>query len=114
MAGIATKVVARLERGLTPTVLALLLSFASASGQVTPARPPTPGTEAAKGTAVIRGTVVAMDTGAPLRRVQIRASGSTPNAGGTRVTSTDEQGRFELRELAAGRYSIFATKAGFV
>ena len=86
----------------------------SAPGQVTPARPPTPGAEAAKGTAVIEGTVVAMDTGAPLRRVQLRAFGTTPAAGGTRVTTTDDQGRFELRELAAGRYTINASKSGFV
>ncbi len=87
---------------------------ASAPGQVTPARPPTQGAEAAKGTAVIKGTVVAMDTGAPLRRVQLRAFGTTPAAGGTRVTTTDDQGRFELRELAAGRYTINASKSGFV
>ncbi len=40
-----------------------------------------------------------MDTGAPLRRVQISAFGNTPDARGTRVTSTDDQGRYELREL---------------
>ena len=63
---------------------------------------------------MIRGTVVAMDTGAPLRRVQISAFGNTPDARGTRVTSTDDQGRYELRELVAGRYTINASKAGFV
>ena len=63
---------------------------------------------------MIRGTVVAMDTGAPLGRVQIRAFGNTPDARGGRATSTDDQGRFELRELSAGRYSVTAMKAGFV
>ena len=61
-----------------------------------------------------RAPVVALDTGTPLRRAQIRAFGNTPDARGTRVTSTDDQGRFELRELVAGRYAVHAHKAGFV
>jgi hypothetical protein len=85
----------------------------SLPGQVTPVRP-VPGTTTPTGTAVIRGAVVAMDTGTPLGRVQIRAFGSTPDARGSRATSTDDQGRFELRELPAGRYNVHATKAGFV
>ena len=60
---------------------------------------PRAGRDDPHGTAVIRGTVVAMDTGAPLGRVQIRAFGNTPDARGGRATSTDDQGRFELREL---------------
>ena len=82
-------------------------------GQVTPARP-VQGATTATGTAVIRGTVVAMDTGAPLRRVHISAFGNTPDARGQRATSTDDQGRYELRELIAGRYTITAHKSGFV
>ena len=85
----------------------------SLPGQVTPARPG-PGATTPTGTAVIRGAVVAMDTGTPLGRVQIRAFGNTPDARGGRATSTDDQGRFELRELPAGRYSVTAMKAGFV
>lgn len=97
-----------------PPPAPFLVPQTSAPGQVTPARPLPPGATTAKGTAVIRGTVVAMDTGAPLRRVQISAFGNTPDARGTRVTSTDDQGRYELRELVAGRYTINASKAGFV
>ena len=59
------------------------------------------GEEAPKGTAMLRGVVVAADTGAPVRRAQVRASSS--ESGDTRTTLTDEQGRFELRELAGGR-----------
>ena len=86
----------------------------SSPGQVTPTRPAVTPAATATGTAVIRGTVVALDTGTPLRRAQIRALGNTPDARGTRVTSTDDQGRFELRELVAGRYAVHATKGGFV
>ena len=67
--------------------------------------------EAPRGTAAIRGIVVAADNGTPVRRAQIRAS--APGAG-TRVATTDAQGRFEIRELAAGRYTVSASKAGFV
>ena len=64
------------------------------------------------GTAAIRGRVVGADTGEPLRRVQIRASAAEMRQG--RLTITDEQGRFELKELPAGRYTLTATKGGFV
>ena len=70
-------------------------------------QPPAP-----TGTAVIRGRVVGADTGEPLRRVQIRAGAAEMRQG--RLTITDEQGRFELKELPAGRYTLTATKGGFV
>jgi hypothetical protein len=81
-------------------------------GQVTPPRAGGPGATAVKGTAVLRGTVVAMDTGTPLRRVQVRAM--TSDGQDNRLTVTDDQGRFELTELTGGRYTVTASKAGFV
>ena len=63
------------------------------------------------GTAVIRG-IVTSDTGTPVRRAQVRA-----NAGGMpggRVTSTDSDGRYELRDLPAGRWNVSVSKPGFV
>ena len=30
------------------------------------------------------------------------------------MTTTDEQGRFELKELVGGRYTVTASKGGFV
>ena len=63
------------------------------------------------GTAVIRGVVMS-DTGTPVRRAQVRANiGGMP---GARVTSTDADGRFELRDLPAGRWTLSASKPGFV
>jgi hypothetical protein len=63
------------------------------------------------GTAVIRGRVVTADTGMPLRRAQIQASiaGDRP-----RGALTDTDGRFELRDLPAGSWTIRAGKTGFV
>jgi hypothetical protein len=47
-----------------------------------------------------------------VRRAQVRANvGGMP---GARVTSTDAQGRFELRDLPAGRWTLSASKPGFV
>jgi len=76
------------------------------------AEPPRDPRESAVGTAVIRGRIVAADTGAPLRRVQVRAfSGEVRES---RLASTDGDGRFELRDLPAGRWELVASKAGFV
>jgi uncharacterized protein (DUF2141 family) len=63
------------------------------------------------GTSVIRG-VVTSDAGGPVRRAQVRANVS--GMPGARVTSTDAQGRFELRDLPAGRWTVSAAKPGFV
>jgi hypothetical protein len=81
-------------------------------GQVTPPRAgaPLPVEAPATGTAILRGWVVAADTGEPVRRAIVRAMG--PGGGG--VTSTDEDGRFEVRDLPAGRYSLGASKGGYV
>ena len=62
---------------------------------------------------MIRGQVMAATTGTPIRRAQVRAM-SMDGSGGGGVTSTDGEGRFEIRELPAGRYSVTAMKGGFV
>ena len=77
-----------------------------------PARPLRPGEVPPKGTAIIRGMVVAADTGAPLRRVQVRALSPETRAGG--VTSSGADGRFEIKDLPAGRYTVSASKGAFV
>lgn len=64
------------------------------------------------GTAVLRGTVVSAETGMPLRRAQVRATGS--DARDARAVSTDEKGVWELSELPAGRYAIQVSKGGYV
>lgn len=92
----------------------------TAPGQVpgpqprTPTRSPAaPGEqEAAKGTAVIRGFIVALDSGTPLRRAQVRASATEVNE--NRAAVTDSQGKFEFRDLPAGRYRLSASKSGYV
>lgn len=70
------------------------------------------GAEPVKGTAVVRGVIVAADTGAPLRRAQVRVMGERGLSGG--LAQTDAQGRFEVTELAAGRYHVSVSKTGYV
>src|SRR5688500_6149459 len=79
-----------------------------------PSMPPRDGAGAVevKGTARIRGRVIAADTGAPLRRAQIRVS--APEQRINRGVNTDADGRYELIELPAGRYNIFVTRSGYV
>jgi protocatechuate 3,4-dioxygenase beta subunit len=77
-----------------------------------PPRDGGPADTAARGTAVIRGVVLAADTGTPIRRAQVRAT--APGIRENRLATTDVQGRFEFKELAAGRYTVNASKAGFV
>jgi hypothetical protein len=67
--------------------------------------------EAPRGTAVIRGTVVAADNGSPIRRAQVRLGGQGAQG---RLATTDAQGRFEIRDLPGGRYTVSASKGGFV
>src|SRR5262245_36236671 len=68
--------------------------------------------DAPRGTSIMRGQIVAADNGAPIRRAQVRVT--SPDAREGRIATTDAQGRFEIKELPAGRYSLTASKAGFV
>lgn len=81
------------------------------SPQRMPARPLRPGEEPPKGTAVLKGQVLAA-TGSPVRRAQVRAMSMEGRGGG--VTSTDDNGNFAIKDLPAGRYTVTATKGGFV
>jgi protocatechuate 3,4-dioxygenase beta subunit len=97
-------------RGL---VLALTLAFASA-GAAQPARDPANKTpeRSQAGTAAIRGRVVSLDSGQPLRRVQIFISGSRARL--ARAALTDADGRYEFKNLPADRYLVSAQKSGYV
>lgn len=111
-APIASLAAAALVAACAMAAFAPLPAFAQGGGFRPPPRMLPQGQEPPKGTAVLRGMVVAADTGAPVRRAQVRAS--APGSGDTRTMLTDEQGRFELRELQGGRYTLSASKGGFV
>ena len=103
--------------GLTAAMLLLLHVSGAAEALQTPAiggaqrTPPRDAALEKKGTAVIRGRIVNAE-GRPLRRVQMRLSGELIPDG--RTTSTNGLGRFEIGELPAGRYTLNATRAGYL
>ena len=63
------------------------------------------------GTGSISGRVLSAETGAPLRRAQVRIM--APEAG-ARTALTDTDGRYEFKELPAGRFTLNASKSGYV
>src|SRR5262245_22937207 len=65
-----------------------------------------------QGTARITGRVVATDTGNPLRRAQVRLTATDVRV--NRVASTDNDGKYEFTGLAAARYRLQISKAGYV
>src|SRR4051794_8136705 len=74
--------------------------------------PPREAVPEKKGTASLRGKVTAADGSKALRRVQITVS--SPELSEARSVSTNSEGVFEIRELPAGRYTITASRAGYL
>ena len=64
------------------------------------------------GTAVLRGHVFAADTGLPLRKAQVRIVAGDIRE--NRMATTDAEGRYEFKEVRAGRYTISASKGSYV
>ena len=102
-----------------PALVALLLALSTAGlvaqgvimgrpGRIGPRDNVAPKT----GTSRLRGRVVGGESGQPLRRAVVMLSGQELGEG--RVASTDEEGRWELKDLPAGRYQLHASKGGFV
>src|SRR5207302_9158669 len=60
----------------------------------------------------ISGRVVTADSGRPVKRARVLASAA--ELAGGRGTLTDDTGAFELADLPAGRYTVVASKTGFI
>ena len=95
---------------MTAAVALLVLVAQATSMQIVP--PPPRDVITQKGTATVKGKIVAGDTGRVLRRVQV--SLSSPDLTESRSMSTTAQGVFEFKELPAGRYTLSASRAGFL
>lgn len=65
-----------------------------------------------KGTAAILGRVTNLETGAPLRRALILVT--SPRLPSERRVSTNAEGRYEIRDLPAGDYSLKAERGGYL
>jgi len=74
--------------------------------------PPPRDTSVQTGTAIIRGHVLDAATGQPLRKAQVRAF--SPEIRGNRLATTDANGAYEIKDLAAGRYTLSANKGSYV
>jgi protocatechuate 3,4-dioxygenase beta subunit len=113
---------------LSPLLIALALaaggagSAAAAPQQIVIESGPPPGAEMMMpglggprqlktGTGRISGRVLSTDSGGPLRRAQVRLT--APEIG-VKTALTDADGRFEFRDLPAGRFSLNASKSGYV
>ena len=80
-----------------------------------PPPPPMPGRDMPQnktGTGRLSGRVTALESGRPIRRAMVRVSGNELREG--KSVSTDAEGRWELRDLPAGRLSLSASKGGYV
>ncbi len=86
---------------------------AGAPGVPVPQAPPRDNAQPVKaGTATLRGHVVAADTGQPLRKAQVRIIAGEIRE--NRMTTTDGDGKYEFKELPAGRYTVMAQKGSYV
>ena len=80
------------------------------SGQ--PGQPPNPNAPPTPGTSTVRGHVFAADSGQPLRKAQVRMTSGELRE--NRLATTDVDGRYEFKEVRAGRYTISANKGSYV
>jgi hypothetical protein len=102
---------------LLACVLVVPLGGAVASqGTPMPQRPAQPRDAATvappKGTAILKGRVVTADGQEPLRRATIRVVGGSLID--PLVTSTNSEGRYALRDVPDGRYTVTAQRSGYL
>ena len=109
------------------SVFGVLVLGASLSGELqgpprdpTPAQVPLPprdqspaGQEIAVGKGAITGSLVVSGTGQPARRARLTLS-SNDQPGGSRSAIADDTGAFSFAALPPGRYSLTASKPGYL
>jgi hypothetical protein len=66
------------------------------------------------GAGIIRGVVTDGGTGRPIRGADIRLQGGALSFLEARWARTDQQGRYEVRGLQAGRYTLTVSKVGYL
>jgi hypothetical protein len=104
------------RRALPLVAPALMLVIgAVATAQQRPSRdvPAPQSAPAVAATARISGRVVAIEGGRPVSRARVMITAGNDLPGG-RAALTDESGLFDFTELPAGRYTVTASKSGYV
>jgi Carboxypeptidase regulatory-like domain len=116
-----------MNRMMTAWLLALILGVGPVFAQTTsstaapglpaqqpgqPGQPANPNAPPAPGTSTVRGHVFASDSGQPLRKAQVRLMSGELRE--NRLATTDVEGRYEFKEVRAGRYTISANKGSYV
>jgi uncharacterized protein (DUF2141 family) len=107
------------------TAAAVVAAIDLASAQQPSPNPPLrprrdrPAKAAATGTAQLAGRVIAADTGRPLKRARVSVQSFSIGVQGlvervTKTAVTDDNGRFSIPNLPEGKYSVSATKTGYV
>src|SRR5687767_7883820 len=107
----ASRILALLLVAATPVALRSSAAQVPAPPPMQPAQP-RDAAPAAKGTAAIVGRVTNLETGGPLRRALIRIT--SPTLPSDRRVSTNSDGRYEVRDLPAGEYSLKAERGGYL
>jgi protocatechuate 3,4-dioxygenase beta subunit len=97
-----------------PALLAVVLAawLGAVATPATQGPPRATAAAATTGTSAIAGAVVTDETSSrPVRRVTVTLSA---DGIASRLTVTDDEGRFSFAELAAGRYTLSASRPGFI
>ena len=100
--------------------LCFVASIAAAQPPQPPQTPPSPQTPPRDNaqpaqppaTAIIRGHVVAAENGQALRKAQVRIF--SPELRENRMATTDGDGKYEFKDVKAGRYNVNASKGSYV
>ena len=102
------------RRSVGPALCGVLLAaVAVAHAAQGPGQPPRdPNGPAQPGAGRIRGRVVAADTAEPLGRAQVTLAG--PAIQPPRRALADPEGRYEFTDLPPGRYTVTASRTGYV
>jgi hypothetical protein len=77
-----------------------------------PPRDGAPRPQLGTGTASISGVVLVAGTGQPARRARVTLAAS--EGGGSRLATTDDEGRYAFTALPAGRFMLSVTKQGHI
>ena len=97
-------------------VLACLFFAVSVSAQVS-TQPTDSTTKATKppGNCTVSGRVVSAAEGTPLRSARVAlVEANEHKHPAVYATTTDNDGRFEIKQVAAGRYEFLASKIGYI